>query len=321
MWTSWSHDVKVSDRPELVRPCTVPCLGGARSHSRFLLVELRELKGPRRLRVMPAMGRRLGLPGATRSTIDLTRRKAGVRGRKLNIDRAQFGRLTRTAQRRLAAELFKLLRCRAAGNLKRRPDRPGSDRIDADALRRKLFRERLHVIHGRRFGLRIVIEIGGWIISLLGSRADNDRTWLQVRQRRLDDPERRIDVGLHRCVEMLTADIEDGGARLLPAGIADDDIQTAQTLDRLFHQLLAKRLVPEIAGDCQPNPTLGLDQINDLFGVGLLARKIVDRDVGAFPRVGNRRRATHARRAAARPLPESPPVISALRPASRPEPL
>jgi hypothetical protein len=64
----------------------------------------------------------LGLPGAARRAVDLTRGKAGIRGRELNIDRAEFGGLTRTSQRRLTAKVLKLLLRRAA---KRRLDSSG----------------------------------------------------------------------------------------------------------------------------------------------------------------------------------------------------
>ena len=52
---------------------------------------------------------------------------------------------------------------------------------------------------------------------------------LQVRQRRLDDPERRIDVGLHRGVEILAGDVEQWiSCDLLAPGVADQDVEPAQ---------------------------------------------------------------------------------------------
>ena len=63
---------------------------------------------------------------------------------------------------------------------------------------------------------------------------------------------------------------------------------------RLIDQLLAEFLVSEVAGYRQPDPSLGLDQVEDFARIRLFRRKIVDRDVSAFPRIGDRRRAAHA---------------------------
>jgi hypothetical protein len=61
-----------------------------------------------------------GLSRAARGAVDLTGGKAGVGRRELHVNGCQFGGLTGAAERRLAVELFKLVLCRAAGNLKRR---------------------------------------------------------------------------------------------------------------------------------------------------------------------------------------------------------
>ena len=73
----------------------------------------------------------------------------------------------------------------------------------------------------------------------------------QVRQRRLDDPERRIDVGLHRRVELLGRDVEDRRVRLLAAGVADQDVEAAEAADGSVDQLLAERLVAQVARNGQ----------------------------------------------------------------------
>jgi len=61
-----------------------------------------------------------------------------------------------------------------------------------------------------------------------------------MRQRRFDDPEGRIDIRLHRRVEILARDIEDRRPGLLPRRVADQDIQSTQTAHGIGHQLLAK---------------------------------------------------------------------------------
>ena len=53
-------------------------------------------------------------------------------------------------------------------------------------------------------------------------------------------------------------------------------------------------LVAEVARDRQTDPALCLDQRDDLLRVGLFGREIIDRDVGAFARVGDGRGTAHA---------------------------
>src|SRR3979411_2410732 len=116
-----------------------------------------------------------------------------------------------------------------------------------------------------------------------------------MRQSRLDDPKRRVDVGLHRRIEIIRRDVEDGSARLLSAGVADHDIQAAKSLDGPIDQLPAKRLVPDIAWDSDSNSSFGLDQVDDFFRIGLFAGEVVNRDIGTFSRVGDGGRSTPAR--------------------------
>src|SRR4051794_26828901 len=108
-------------------------------------------------------------------------------------------------------------------------------------------------------------------------------------QRCLDDPERRVNVGLHRRVEILRRNVENGAARLLPSSVADDDIEAAETLDSASNQFLTEFLVPDIAGYRESGAAFSLDQRNHFLRVGLFRWKIVDGDVGALARIGNRR--------------------------------
>jgi hypothetical protein len=71
-----------------------------------------------------------GLSRAARGAIDLPGGKAGVARRELPVNGCQFGGLTGAAEWCLAAEFFKLVLCRAAGNLKRRPGWPRCDGVD-----------------------------------------------------------------------------------------------------------------------------------------------------------------------------------------------
>jgi hypothetical protein len=72
--------------------------------------------------------------------------------------------------------------------------------------------------------------------------------------------------------------------RLLASGIAHDDVEPAEAVDRALDQVLAKRLLTQIAGDAQSHSAFRLDQRDDLLGVRFLGREIVDGDIGAFAR-------------------------------------
>jgi hypothetical protein len=80
----------------------------------------------------------------------------------------------------------------------------------------------------------------------------------------------------------------------LPTGVANDDIEATQALNRTSDEFLTKLLIAKIAGDCYPDAAFGLDQVDDFLGVRLFSRKIVDRDVRAFACVGDGSCATHA---------------------------
>ena|ERR1700761_713828 len=82
-----------------------------------------------------------GLPGSTGRTINLAGRETRIGRRKLHIDRAELRWLTGTPERGVAAELLQLLHRRAAGDLKRRPDRAGRHAVDPDAFRTQLLRQ------------------------------------------------------------------------------------------------------------------------------------------------------------------------------------
>lgn len=151
----------------------------------------------------------LRLTGTPGGSVHLTGREACIRGSKLDVDRAQLCRLTGAPHRRLSSELLELFHRRAARHLKRRPDRPRRDGVDPDAVRRELLRQGFYVIHGCSFCLRVVVQVRGWIIRLLRGGADDDRAEFEVRERRFNDPERRVDIRLHRRIEILRQHVED----------------------------------------------------------------------------------------------------------------
>src|SRR5258706_3433161 len=113
-------------------------------------------------------------------------------------------------------------------------------------------------------------------------------------QRCLDDPEWRVDVRLHCSVEIFRGDVENRGACLLPTSIVDPDVQAAETLHGASDKVLTEFLVSQTAGDRETDASVGLDQRDDFLRVRLFGRKIVDRDIGAFPGISDRRRSAHA---------------------------
>ena len=94
------------------------------------------------------------------------------------------------------------------------------------------------------------------------------------------------------------------------AGVADQDVEPAEPFDRLRDQLLAEGLVAQVAGNGDAVAARLLDQLDDLLRVRLFGREIVDRDVRALARIGDRGGAAHAgiaagdQRLAARSRPE-----------------
>ncbi len=71
-----------------------------------------------------------------------------------------------------------------------------------------------------------------------------------MRQGCLDDPEGRIDVGLDDGVEFFRRHFEDGIERLLPARVADEDVEAAEPGDGIGNQLLAEFFIAKIAREC-----------------------------------------------------------------------
>lgn len=52
-----------------------------------------------------------------------------------------------------------------------------------------------------------------------------------MRKRRFDDPERRVDVRLHRPVERFAGDVENGLMRLPAAGVVHEDVDSSKAID------------------------------------------------------------------------------------------
>ena len=102
---------------------------------------------------------------------------------------------------------------------------------------------------------------------------------------------------------------------LLPPGVVDEDVEPAEPLDRVGDEPAAEGRVAQVAGDGDRLASGGADQVDDLARVGLLGRVVVDRDVGPFAGIGDRRGAAHAEVAAGdqRLAPHQPAVADVAR--------
>ena len=92
-------------------------------------------------------------------------------------------------------------------------------------------------------------------------------------------PEGRIDVGLHRGVEILGRQVLQLFAELLATGIVDQDVQPAQLGHGALDHLLAEALVAQVARNGDGHAALRLDQRHDRVGIGLFVGQIADGDV------------------------------------------
>ena len=111
---------------------------------------------------------------------------------------------------------------------------------------------------------------------------------------RFQDPERRVDVGLHGGVEVVVGNVEDRCARLLSSSVTHHDIEPAQPVDGARHEAAAELRAAQVTRNGDALAARLLDQRDDLSRVRLFARQIVDRHVRAFAGEGDGGGATHA---------------------------
>ncbi len=108
-----------------------------------------------------------------------------------------------------------------------------------------------------------------------------------MRDRRLREKERCIDVCAEGLVPLFGIDIGNVGISALKGSIVDQNVDTAQLIDGPLHEHLAVILRLDVAGDddgfapCFPDPFCGV------VGVVVLAQ-IRDRNIGALSSKGDR---------------------------------
>jgi hypothetical protein len=93
------------------------------------------------------------------------------------------------------------------------------------------------------------------------------RRW---RQRGLDNPERRINIGLHRPIKLLGRNLQNRVMCLLTRGVADEDVKTAGLVHRVSNETLAKTFVSNVAGKQHNLQSFRFEQIGYVACIGLL---------------------------------------------------
>ena len=113
----------------------------------------------------------------------------------------------------------------ATGHLKRRPDWSWCDSIHADAFWTQLFGKRFHEIHCCSLGLGVIVQIRCRVVSLFRSGRNDARARAQVWHGSLDNPEWRINIGLHSGIERLGCKLLNVFALLPPTRIGYQHVQ------------------------------------------------------------------------------------------------
>jgi hypothetical protein len=100
-----------------------------------------------------------------------------------------------------------------------------------------------------------------------------------------------LEVGGDRAVPFLVGGVDDGVARHLERGVADEHVHAAERVDGLRDDVAAVGGVGEVAAHDDRLPAGLLDETAGVLGVRvLLLGEVVDEDVGALARVGQRDR-------------------------------
>src|ERR671916_1827865 len=180
-----------------------------------------------------------------------------------------------------------------------RPHRSRCHRVDPDALRYQVLGKPLREGDDGALGGGVVQEPWFGLVSLNGGGVDDARTGSHVRDRRLREPEHRVEVSLQNAIELLGCNVG-YATRLhhLVGGVVDQDIYPPELLHGLSDDVLAVGLIPDVAGYPKRLSSGLLDHARRLLGVGLFYFEVGDQDVHALTREGQRHRPPDTRVAA-----------------------
>src|SRR5829696_4314380 len=220
---------------------------------------------------------------AAGDTQNLSADVARLLGSEEDVRRCQLGRLGWTSDRGLrGAELRDLLGGHG-GRDQWRPHRTWCHRVDPDALGYQVLGKPLREGDNGALGGGVVQEPRLGLVGLNRGGVDDARAGPHVGDRRLREPEHRVEVGLQDAVELLGCDVG-YAARLhhLVSGVVNEDVYPPKLLHGRLHETLAVGLVPDVAGYPNRLPAGLLDHARRLLGVGLFLFEVGDHDVGTF---------------------------------------
>src|SRR5690606_15708402 len=210
---------------------------------------------------------------------------AGVgRGSEKNVSRRDLFGLRRSAHRRRGAEILYLL-VAALRRAQGRPDGAGRDAVDPDTALDQVLGERLGERVYRALGRRIVDQRLVAFESYHGAGIDDGGAGFHMGKRTLRHIEIAENVRPERLLPLLDGDLVQTCPVLLVSGVVDEHVQASQLAGDLFHRRLAKRRIPNVAGDEQGLAAFRLDFIGRALRVRLLAFEVDNRDIGALARV------------------------------------
>ena len=190
---------------------------------------------------------------------------------------------------------------------------PGATAFTRMPFPHQLLGHRLRERHDARLGLGVVDERGRRVERLDRRRVDDRRPGRQVRHGRLGDPEQRVHVRLERRVQLLGRQLGDRRHQVLLARVVDQDVQPRPTASPRRRPAAGRTIHRECRPAAPPPSARRRGSVRPPPG-----RRSPPPAGSRSPRPPPPRANAMA---AARPMPESPPVISARRPSNRPEPL
>src|SRR5215218_227513 len=126
------------------------------------------------------------------------------------------------------------------------------------------------------------------LVGLDGGYVDNGSTLGHVRERRLHEPEHRVDVGLEGSVEQFGRDVGYPFDRHLVGRVVDEDVYPAELVHGLLDERLALALFGHVPGHLYGLAARVFDGPRRLFGIWLFLFEEGDHDIGALAGEGER---------------------------------
>src|SRR5215217_1702550 len=126
------------------------------------------------------------------------------------------------------------------------------------------------------------------LVGLDGGYVDNGSTFGYVRERRLHEPEHRVDVGLEGTVEKVGRDIGYPFYHHLVGRVVDEDVYPAEFVYGLLDEFLAHGLFGHVSGHPDGFAARVFDGLRRLFGIRFFLFEVGDHDIGTLAGEGER---------------------------------